>query len=97
MKEESLPTADFTLEESSRSCVWSTPQRITRILETLIIWGSAKHCSQVASRLRLLEGLRAVVTQNIDGLHQAAGSKRVLSSTATRRVFIVPVRPHLHA
>ena len=69
----------------SRACLMREPEEFYRFFNEHMVFPNAKpnagHCA--LARLEAEGKLFAVLTQNIDGLHQAAGSKRVLELHGT--------------
>ena len=72
----------------SRTCLLKEPNRFWQFYRSAMLYPDARPNSTHRALARLEEQgiLSAVVTQNIDGLHQAAGSQRVfeLHGTTTR-------------
>ena len=63
----------------SHTCFCHEPEEFFRFYREKMIWTEAKPnaAHKKLAELEQAGKLRSVVTQNIDGLHQAAGSKRV--------------------
>jgi len=73
---------DFLRDRSERVRYWKMRNELYR--ETRGARPNAGHLALAQWELR--GGLRAVITQNIDGLHQDAGSRRVIELHGTNRV-----------
>ena len=63
----------------SHTCFCHEPEEFFRFYRDKMIWPDARPnaAHRKLAQLELAGKLRSVVTQNIDGLHQAAGSRRV--------------------
>ena len=63
----------------SQTCFCHEPEEFFRFYRDKMIWPDARPnaAHRKLAQLELAGKLRSVVTQNIDGLHQAAGSRRV--------------------
>lgn len=69
----------------SRDCLISEPDRFYSFLKEKMIYPDAapNDCHKVLAKLEEKGKIKAVITQNIDGLHQAAGSRRVIELHGT--------------
>ncbi len=69
----------------SRACLQREPEEFFRFFREHMVFPNAKPNAghYALARLEVEGKLSAVLTQNIDGLHQAAGSKRVLELHGT--------------
>lgn len=64
----------------SRSFFYAEPAKFYRFLRGHMYYPAAKPngCHEVLARLEAVGLLHSIITQNIDGLHQQAGSRRVI-------------------
>lgn len=64
----------------SRSFFYAAPDKFYRFLKGHMYYPEAKPngCHEVLARLEKAGMLHSIITQNIDGLHQQAGSRRVI-------------------
>lgn len=64
----------------SASFFYTAPDRFYRYLSTHMYYPEAKPnaCHQALAEMEAMGYIHSVITQNIDGLHQAAGSRRVI-------------------
>lgn len=69
----------------SRDCLISEPDRFYGFLREKMVYPDAapNECHKVLASLETKGKIKAVITQNIDGLHQAAGSRRVIELHGT--------------
>ena len=72
------------------------PEEFYRFYKNKMLFPNAKPNAAHLALARLEEQgkLRAVITQNIDGLHQAAGSREVLELPGSVSVPATPLVPH---
>lgn len=76
----------FSPEQAvSHSFLFQYPEEFYEFYKANLIYKDAKPnaCHKALARLEEMGKLKAVVTQNIDGLHQAAGSKNVFELHGT--------------